>query len=194
MPATPSQFIWYGLCSSNPAKAAEFYGAVLGWTVQGSGPTEMNYKAWLAGGEGIGGLLEITPDMALGGMEDGWLGYVDVEDVDASVATIVAKGGHSHMAQTVPGVGRMAMVSDPQGAAFYVMKPEPTDAGPSPAFAPRVLGHGGWNELHTKELQCGVGLLSRTPRVDVRCVLWHERDGRLSHVQRWRRRHLRDFQ
>lgn len=151
MPATPSQFIWYGLCSSNPAKAAEFYGAVLGWTVQGSGPTEMNYKAWLAGGEGIGGLLEITPDMALGGMEDGWLGYVDVEDVDASVATIVAKGGHSHMAQTVPGVGRMAMVSDPQGAAFYVMKPEPTDAGPSPAFAPRVLGHGGWNELHTKD-------------------------------------------
>ena len=148
MPA-PSHFIWYELCASNPHKAAEFYGAVLGWTVQDSGQEGMNYRMWLSAGERVGGMLEITPDMALGGMEDGWLGYVDVADVDASIAGIVAAGGHSHMVQTVPGIGRMSMVSDPQGALFYVMTPDGT--GTSTVFAPRRVGHGGWNELHTKD-------------------------------------------
>jgi predicted enzyme related to lactoylglutathione lyase len=149
MAAAPSHFIWYELCTSNPHKAAEFYGAVVGWTLQDSGQEGMDYKMWLADGEAVGGLLEITPDMALGGMEDGWLGYVDVADLDASVSDIVAAGGHSHMAQTVPDVGRMSMVSDPQGALFYVMTPENT--GTSTAFAARRHGHGGWNELHTTD-------------------------------------------
>ena len=153
MPAAPSQFIWYELCTSNAHKAAEFYGAVLGWTVQDSGQDGMTYSMWIAGGENVGGLLEITPDMALGGMEDGWLGYLDVTDVDASIEAIVAAGGHSHMVQTVPGVGRMSMVSDPQGAAFYVMTPTPPPGGgASTVFAPGRIGHGGWNELHTKDV------------------------------------------
>ena len=151
MAAKPSHFIWYELCTSNAHKAADFYGAVLGWTVQGSGQEGMSYSMWLTGGEGVGGLLEITPDMALGGMEDGWLGYVDVEDVDASIEAIAAAGGHSHTVQTIPGVGRMSMVSDPQGAPFYVMKPEGT--GTSTVFAPGRVGHGGWNELHTKDAE-----------------------------------------
>jgi predicted enzyme related to lactoylglutathione lyase len=149
----PSRFIWYELCTSNPRKAAEFYDAVLGWTVQDSGQEGRNYSMWLTGGVGVGGLLEITPDMALGGMEDLWLGYVDVADVDASIEEIVAAGGHSHMVQTVPGVGRMSMVSDPQGAAFYVMTPvPPPGGGTSTVFAPGQVGHGGWNELHTKDV------------------------------------------
>jgi predicted enzyme related to lactoylglutathione lyase len=165
MAATPSHFIWYELCTSNRDEAAEFYGAVLGWTVRDSGQEGMDYRMWFAGAEGVGGMLEITPDMALGGMEDGWLGYVDVSDVDASVADIVAAGGHSHMAQTVPGVGRMSMVSDPQGALFYVMTPEGT--GTSTVFAPGRVGHGGWNELHTKDADAAAtfyrNLLGWTP-------------------------------
>ena len=146
-----SHFIWYELCTSSARKAADFYGAVLGWTLQDSGQEGMAYSMWLtADGGGVGGLLEITPDMALGGMEDGWLGYVDVPDVDVSISDIVATGGHSHMVQTVPGVGRMSMVSDPQGAAFYVMKPERT--GVSTVFSPGRAGHGGWNELHTRDV------------------------------------------
>ena len=152
MPATPSHFIWYELCTSNAHKAAEFYGAVLGWTVQDSSQDGVTYSMWLAGSEAIGGILEITPDMALSGMEDGWLGYVDVANVDSSIAGIVAAGGHSHMVQTVPGVGRMSMVSDPQGALLYVMTPTPPPGGgASTAFAQGRVGHGGWNELHTRD-------------------------------------------
>ena len=165
----PSHFIWYELLTSNVHKAAEFYGAVVGWTVQDSGQEGMDYKMWLAGGVPVGGLMEITPDMALGGMEDGWFGYVDVEDVDAGIAQIVAGGGHSHMVQDVPGVGRMSMVSDPQGAAFYVMKPAPSEAGPSTSFASGVPGHAGWNELHTTDAEAAAGfyqpLLGWTPDV-----------------------------
>jgi predicted enzyme related to lactoylglutathione lyase len=155
MTAKPSRFIWYELLTSDAREAADFYGAVMGWTVQDSGQAGMDYKMWLIGGEGVGGLLKITPDMASSGMDDGWLGYVDVADVDAAVADIVAAGGHAHMDQTVPGVGRMAMVSDPQGALFYVMKPEGT--GVSTVFAPGQPGHGGWNELHTKDAEAAAG-------------------------------------
>ena len=138
--------------TSNASKAADFYGAVLGWTARDSGQEGMDYRMWFSGDEGVGGMMEITPDMAVSGMEDGWLGYVDVADVDASVKTLVAAGGHSHMAQDVPGVGRMSMVSDPQGALFYVMTPTPPPGGgASTAFAPGRPGHGGWNELHTKD-------------------------------------------
>jgi predicted enzyme related to lactoylglutathione lyase len=49
----------------------------------------------------------------------------------------------------IPGIGRIAMVGDPQGAAFYVMTP--IGAEPSPSFAPGKLGHGGWHELHTSD-------------------------------------------
>ncbi len=152
MPAAQSRFIWYELLTSNPGKAAEFYGAVLGWTVRDSGQEGMDYRMWQSGDEAVGGMLEITPDMAISGMEDGWLGYVDVADVDSSVKRIVAAGGHSHMTQEVAGVGKMSMVSDPQGAVFYVMTPtRPPGGGASTAFAPGQPGHGGWNELHTKD-------------------------------------------
>jgi predicted enzyme related to lactoylglutathione lyase len=83
-------------------------------------------------------------------MPSAWYGYVDVPDVDAAVAAIAAAGGAIHMPPwDVPGVGRMAMVADPQGASFYVMAP--IGEGPSPSFGPGRPGHGGWHELHTSD-------------------------------------------
>ena len=142
-------FIWYELCANDPVVAAAFYGAVLGWRARDSGQPGMDYKMWLVGDHAVGGMLKINSAMATGGMAPVWLGYVDVENVDASVAGIVAAGGEQHIVQTVPGVGRMAMVSDPQGALIYVMTPN--GDGPSPSYKPDHPGYGGWNELHTRD-------------------------------------------
>jgi len=79
-----------------------------------------------------------------------WLGYVHVPDVDASIGEIEAAGGALSMPATdIPGVGRIAMVNDPQGAPFYVMTPK--GGGQSVSFAPGQPGHGGWHELHTSD-------------------------------------------
>ena len=87
----------------------------------------MDYRFFSSGdgsdmADGVGGLMAITPDMAAGGAMPCWLGYIGVDDVDTSVSKITAAGGAVLMpAMDLEGVGRMAMVSDAQGAAFHVM-------------------------------------------------------------------------
>ena len=59
-----------------------------------------------------------TPDQVLGY----WLVYFDVKDVDASHRAALDAGGRELVAPIdFPG-GRMSIVSDPQGAAFGLLK------------------------------------------------------------------------
>ncbi len=61
-----------------------------------------------------------------------WLGYVSVADVDETVASIEQAGGKALMpAFDIPNIGRIAMVADPQGAPFYLMKPIPPADDPT---------------------------------------------------------------
>jgi len=146
----PSHFIWYELMTSDPDAAARFYGEVVGWSVGGSGQTDKAYQQWSVGSETVGGLMAIPADAGEHGMRPMWAGYLNVADVDSSLAKITAAGGEVHMPATdIPGVGRLAMVTDPQGAIFYVMAP--IGEGASASFAPGRPGHGGWNELHTSD-------------------------------------------
>ena len=108
-------FIWYELLTPDAAASAAFYEAVLGWRV-GDQP---DYRAITATDGMVGGMLPLTADMTQGGARPCWLGYVSVEDVDATVASIEQGGGRVLMpARDIPNVGRFALVTDPQGAAF----------------------------------------------------------------------------
>lgn len=148
----PGDFIWYELLTSDADAAQAFYGKVLGWTFADSGQAAMDYRIVSAGEHAIGGLMAITKDMADHGARPTWLGYVAVDDVDATAADIERRGGRTLMGgMDIPMVGRIAMVADPDGAPFYVMKP--AGQGKSLAFAddrPRV-GHCAWNELRTAD-------------------------------------------
>ena len=85
-----------------------------------------------------------------------WLGYINVADVDTTVSQIEQRGGRTLMpANDIPDVGRIAMVADPQGAAFYVMKPIPPTDDPdarSDVFSPTEVQRCAWNELLTTDL------------------------------------------
>ncbi|MEQ1399752.1 VOC family protein, partial [Salmonella enterica] len=71
----------------------------------------------------VGGVMRLTPEMAAGGARPGWLFYLGVDDADATADAIRAAGGTVHMGPwTMPGVGRMAVVADPQGIPFYIMR------------------------------------------------------------------------
>lgn len=147
-------FVWYELMTPDAEAAARFYGDVVGWIVG----DQYDYREIQAGdGDHIGGMLPLSPEMSAGGARPAWVAYISVDDVDASVAAIEAAGGRCHMpARDMEGVGRFAMVTDPQGAHFYVMKPTPPAGRPraeSTAFAryePQV-GHCAWNELATSD-------------------------------------------
>jgi hypothetical protein len=159
MPDKPSHFIWYELMTADPDAAARFYGEVVGWSVADSGQTDKTYQQWSIGGQTVGGLMAIPADAGEHGMQPLWAGYLNVADIDESVAGIKVAGGAVHMPATdIPGVGRFAMVSDPQGAIFYVMTP--LGETPSPSFAPGRPGHGGWNELHTTDWRAALDFYS----------------------------------
>ena len=160
MSTTPSHFIWYELMTHDIEAAANFYGAVIGWSVSGPPPSGQDYRQWSIGGETIGGLLAIDAEGQARGMPAAWFGYLNVPDVDEAVAAILADGGAVHVpAWDIAGVGRMAVVADPQEAGFYVMTP--IGEGPSPSFGPGRPGHGGWHELRTTDAEAACDFYER---------------------------------
>jgi predicted enzyme related to lactoylglutathione lyase len=55
-----------------------------------------------------------------------WLVYFAVDDCDAKVQKATELGARvMKPAENIPGVGRFAILTDPQGAAFALLKPEP---------------------------------------------------------------------
>lgn len=151
----PSSFIWYELLTSDADAAARFYAALLRWTSADSGQPGIDYRYLSMQGVPIGGLMTLPLGASDAGMRPSWLGYVSVPNVDSSVASFVAAGGAVLMpAVDLPGIGRIAMVADPQGAALYVMAP--IGAGPATSFAPGKAGHGGWHELHARDAQAAL--------------------------------------
>jgi uncharacterized protein len=150
-------FIWYELLTSDADAAGDFYGKVVGWTSSSSGQPGMDYRFFSSGdgsnpADGVGGYMAITPEMAEHGARPAWVGYIAVDDVDVSAESIVKSGGSILMpAMDLEGVGRMAMVADPQGAPFYVMRGASDETSHSFAALEPKLGHCAWNELSTSD-------------------------------------------
>ena len=148
MPNPHGTHIWYELLTTDVAAAAGFYGKVIGWTAAShppAAPEAPPYTILSAGSEGVGGMMK-NP-MSSGPV---WLGYVGVDDVDAAVARLEKLGGKVHRpAWDLAGVGRIAFVADPQGAAFYLMRG--ASEQDSTAFSPTMVGHCAWNELYAAD-------------------------------------------
>jgi predicted enzyme related to lactoylglutathione lyase len=150
-------FIWYELMTPDPDGAKAFYDAVVGWTIaaESASPGQDYRMIGRSDGGNAGGVLGLTREMIDGGASPVWLGYLHTPDVDARVAAIEADGGKTPMpAMDMPGVGRIAMVTDPQGAPFYLMAPTPPpgmEDQASDVFSVDQPQHVRWNELATSD-------------------------------------------
>ena len=142
-----ADFIWYELCTTDPAAAGEFYSKVVGWAIRPSGLPDMDYSLACLGDHRIAGIMTLPP--AQMPPRPVWFGYIAVEDVDAKAEELKAAGGAIHRApEDIPSVGRFAVVSDPLGAVFMLFK----GAGePPPALPMMQTGSIGWHELHTRD-------------------------------------------
>jgi uncharacterized protein len=143
-------FIWYELMSKDPDASKKFYDDVVGWNIGPKMPGGMDYRMIVAPDGNVGGVLRLTDEMRQHGARPTWLAYFGVDDVDATVAKVIASGGKVLMpAWDIPNVGRIAMVTDPQGIPFYVMRG--ASDGTSTAFGRMTMGHVSWNELRTTD-------------------------------------------
>ncbi|OWQ93244.1 glyoxalase [Roseateles aquatilis] len=118
---THGAFSWSELLTSDPAKAAEFYGKLFGWSVEsmpGGPPGAPPYQVLKVGDTAVGGLTACPQQ----GMPPAWGVYVTVDNVDDTVAQARQMGAKVLMEiMEVPTVGRMATLQDPQGAVFNVI-------------------------------------------------------------------------
>ena len=151
MPKSPMPFFWYELMTTDLDAAEAFYTAVVGWTAQpfDMAPGMPPYIVMNVGARGVSGLMTLPEDAAKMGMPPAWLGYIHTKDVDAATQSLKDAGGAVHRAPNdIPGVGRFAVVADPQGATFMLLQPNGPDQPPVPANTP---GHIGWHELYASD-------------------------------------------
>lgn len=140
-------FFWVELMTSDPQAAIAFYSDVIGWTSEPFG-SDGAYTVVSGSAGGVGGIMAIPAEAKDCGMSPWWGGYIGSADVDADAARLAAAGGSiKRPAEDIPDVGRFAVMGDPGGATFMLLKgssPEGMDAPP-----PMATGHVGWHELHS---------------------------------------------
>lgn len=115
---------WVELATRDTAKAREFYSALFGWKYHASSVPAVeaaNYTEIAVGDKRYGGILPMNDEW--GDTPPHWGIYIMVPDVDACVARAKELGGQNCLPPfDAPGVGRLAMVTDPTGANCYIIR------------------------------------------------------------------------
>ena len=164
----PGGYIWYELMTTDPAGAKRFYDAVVsGWDMatEGVAPGVDYRMIKRSDGKMAGGVLPLTEEMQQGGARPIWIGYIHSTHVDAAAEAIQADGGQVMMEPwDQPGVGRLAMVTGPEGAPFYLMDPTPPESDPnakSDVFSVNDAEHVRWNELLSSDPDRSIAFFKR---------------------------------
>jgi uncharacterized protein len=117
-------FHWNELMTRDIERAKKFYADTLGWTYEAiQSPDGSTY--WVASAEGqpVAGIFDLNgPEYD--GVPESWMAYIAVDDIDTRLRK-AAQAGAKVMKEPldVPGVGRIAILSEPGGAGIGWMTP-----------------------------------------------------------------------
>jgi predicted enzyme related to lactoylglutathione lyase len=112
---------WNELVTTDAPAATKFYVGLFGWKTEVWPMGDFDYTVLKNGTQMVGGLMPQPRSMA--GAPSVWTAYFAVADCDA-----MAKRAERLRAKIltpptdIPSVGRFAVLSDPQGAAFAIIK------------------------------------------------------------------------
>jgi uncharacterized protein len=139
--------LWYELMTTDMKAAETFYRTVVGWTSAPFASSPQPYTMFNRSGEiPVAGVMPRPEGM---NAPPFWAMYVGVPQLEAAAADIKQRGGSEcSPVIEVPAVGRMQMMKDPQGAAFYIYQPASADQQPEAAAE---VGETSWHELMTTD-------------------------------------------
>jgi predicted enzyme related to lactoylglutathione lyase len=150
MDESHGRFVWYVLMTTDVEAAKEFYTKVIGWSARDASMPGLQYAVFTAGEVPISGVMGQPKDLGSMDKRPGWIGYVKVDDVDATTERIKQLGGGVHVQpQDILDVSRFSVIADPQTATlalFDWLKPsadQPIDL--------RARGRVGWHELYAAD-------------------------------------------
>ncbi|MEM9573270.1 MAG: VOC family protein [Pseudomonadota bacterium] len=139
------RIIWHDLFTSDLKRSMKFYEEVAGWnyvtehaTDFAWGGGEKDFVLALLDEEAGAGFTDTPPELS-----DGWVAYVEVQDVDATTALAEKLGGTIVRDPfEVPGVGRNALLRDPNGALFGVSLSRHSFRAPTKQFGVEIYAGG----------------------------------------------------
>jgi predicted enzyme related to lactoylglutathione lyase len=108
---------WNELATPDLDASSAFYRDLFGWTgepFEGSPTPYLVIKNDGATNGGMRPLNEQEPPIPY------WLVYFGVDEIDAGIASVEQLGGTRHAGPIDIGIAKLAVVSDPQGAAFAI--------------------------------------------------------------------------
>jgi predicted enzyme related to lactoylglutathione lyase len=120
----------------------------MNWSAARSPNVDMDYTLFSAGDVPVAGLMELPEHLRAAKVPPHWIGYIGCDDMDETIERAKKLGATVHFGpQDIPGVGRFAVIGDPQGAAISFFTPANE---PSPDQEPPV-GWVSWHELTTTD-------------------------------------------
>jgi predicted enzyme related to lactoylglutathione lyase len=145
------RFAWYELITTDMAAAKAFYARVIGWGARDASTADLAYALFNAGSASVSGLMDLPEDARKMGATPRWMGYVGVDDVDATADRIKRLGGAVYVPPTNSNIGRISVVADPQMATLGLV--EGLKPGQPPPAALDEPGRVGWHELLAADRQ-----------------------------------------
>ncbi|QYJ78693.1 VOC family protein [Shewanella acanthi] len=141
---------WVELGSHDWVGAQKFYHALFGWDSIEMPIPEGKFSLFNLEGDDLGAMYQIPAvDKHI---PSHWRVYFSVDDIEASIANIIAGGGQLHIGPHVVGdAGIMAQVSDPEGARFALWQ---------------AKNHIGARRQGEENTLCWVELACRQPRTE----------------------------
>lgn len=117
----PGSLSWNELATRDTEKAEKFYTNLFGWSSQVQETPMTVYTTFSNGERMAAGMLKMTEQW--GDAPPHWAVYFAVANCDASAEKAKSLGGQIAVPPTdIPPIGRFAVISDPQGAHFYIIK------------------------------------------------------------------------
>jgi hypothetical protein len=112
---------WADLSTPDVKRASDFYSSLFGWQIAADRKDPSGYLHIKNGEHFIGGVPPSKYRQP--GTPPHWMAYFLADDVDASAAKAKEMGANFYVPpMTDEGVGRMAVIADPQGAVFAIFK------------------------------------------------------------------------
>lgn len=145
----PGKFIWFELASTNPEQLKKFYGDVFGWSFKHVTNSDEQYSLIHNGNQAIAGIFKFTPrkEVNIGAL---WIGMMSVSNPQNFIDKAIKYGGSTHTSpKALPNRGTYALVQDPEGALFGVLKSNSGD----PPDTEAVNGDFLWVDLFAKDTQ-----------------------------------------
>jgi uncharacterized protein len=112
--------VWHEVNTRHGEKARDFYAAVL--LLEPRKMEGIEYWTLHRGEKAVAGVLQMNERWPAD-MPPHWMNYFAVDDTDAAVKKVAELGGKVHVPPFDTSHGRLAVVSDPAGATFTVIKP-----------------------------------------------------------------------